>query len=96
MRIFAQIISFVFQPLFLPVYAYLLYVLIQHPTTHYFRMDILFPKERFLHVLFLLTVLMPGISLLVMKRSKIISSLQLGDRKERIPVLILILVLLLP
>ena len=92
MTVFSKVISIVFQPLFLPIYAFLLYVSIDHHSTFLIRSE-----EAALHfnyilsIQVLLSVIIPFGSLYVMYRSKIISSMHLPDRKERIPVFIITL-----
>jgi len=92
MTLFAKLISVVFQPLFLPIYAFLLYVSIDHYTTLLIRSE-----EASLHYNYLLSlqvllaVIIPLGSLYVMYRSKIVSSMHLHERKERIPVFVITL-----
>lgn len=71
----------------------MLYIMIEHQTTAILRDPL---SSTFLGAYFvmltMLTFIIPLISLLVMKRSEIISSLQLPDREERIPVMVLVII----
>lgn len=87
----AQFISLIFQPLFIPVYAFYLYVQIKHPSVLVFQTQIGKPAYNYVFlVLLTLAVLIPLASMMVMLRSGIISSLKLPDRKERLPVIFLL------
>jgi len=87
----AQFISLVFQPLFIPVYAFYLYVQIKHPSVILFQTEAGKPAYNYVFlVLITLAVLIPLVSMMVMLRSGIISSLKLPDRKERLPVIFLL------
>ena len=92
MTLLSKAISLVFQPLFLPIYAFLLYVTIDHHSTFLIRSE-----QASLHFNYILTiqvllaVIIPIGSLYVMYRSNIITSMQLPNRKERIPVFIITL-----
>lgn len=92
MTLFAKVISVIFQPLFLPIYAFLLYVSIDHYSTILIRSEQ--ASMHFNYILslqVLLSVAIPLGSIYVMYRSNIISSMHLPDRKERIPVFIITL-----
>ena len=93
MKFFASTISVVFQPLLLPFYAFLLYNLVEHQTTAVLRhpgnVEVFY---RFSLALCVLTIIIPLISMIVMKRSGIITSLQIPNRTERIPVMFLVLI----
>ncbi len=92
MTLLSKIISVVFQPLFLPIYAFLLYVTIDHHSTILIRSEQATVQFNYiLSIQILLAVIIPIGSLYVMYRSNIITSLSLPDRKERIPVLIITL-----
>ena len=89
MKRFSNIISWVFIPLFMPIYGLLLVMFI--PTIsktallQQFNLYTL-PFQNKIHLLFLffiLIVLAPGLSLLMMKRQKRISNLQIDNRQER-------------
>ena len=90
MSLLSKVVSIVFQPLFLPIYAFLLYVTIDHHSTILIRSEQAAVQFNYiLSIQILLTVIIPIGSLYVMYRSNIITSLSLPDRKERIPVLII-------
>jgi len=92
MTLLSKVISVVFQPLFLPIYAFLLYVTIDHHSTFLIRSEQASTQFNYiLSIQILLAVIIPIGSLYVMYRSNIITSMSLPDRKERIPVLIITL-----
>ncbi len=92
MTLLSKVISVVFQPLFLPIYAFLLYVTIDHHSTFLIRSEQASLQFNYiLSIQILLAVIIPIGSLYVMYRSNIITSMSLPDRKERIPVLIITL-----
>ena len=92
MTLLSKVISVVFQPLFLPIYAFLLYVTIDHHSTFLIRSEQASIQFNYiLSIQILLAVIIPIGSLYVMYRSNIITSMSLPDRKERIPVLIITL-----
>ena len=92
MSLLSKVVSVVFQPLFLPIYAFLLYVTIDHHSTILIRSEQTAVQFNYiLSVQILLAVVIPIGSLFVMFRSNIITSLSLPDRKERIPVLVVTL-----
>jgi membrane-associated phospholipid phosphatase len=89
MKQFSNIISWIFIPLFMPIYGLLIAMYI--PTiskSALLQQHNLYalPYQNKLNVLFLyfiLIVLAPGLSLLMMKRQKRISDLQIDNRQER-------------
>jgi membrane-associated phospholipid phosphatase len=95
MRIISQIISWIFMPLFMPIYALLLVMFIpsnidfmQNDQCMY-AMDLQF-KKAFLYMFLIFAVLAPGISFILLKRSGLISSLEMDERRERfIPILVM-------
>lgn len=92
MNLLSKVVSVVFQPLFLPIYAFLLYVTIDHHSTFLIRSEQASLHFNYiLSIQILLAVLIPVGSLYVMYRSSIITSMSLPDRKERIPVFIITL-----
>lgn len=92
---FFKTISYVFHPIFLPIFG--LYFLFELPTVSYGYIDTsLFnlrgDVKNTLYILFgFLTVVAPGISILIMKRNKLITSLQVENREERIYPLVLVI-----
>ena len=92
MTLLSKVISVVFQPLFLPIYAFLLYVTIDHHSTFLIRSEQASVQFNYiLSIQILLSVIIPIGSLYVMYRSKIINSMSIPDRKERIPIFIITL-----
>ena len=94
MKIFMQIISWVFVPLFMPIYA--LAILMYIPSVENFILndDSLYHltsqnKIAILLIFFVCSVVAPGLTLLMLMSKKIISSIEIDNRKERlIPLLI--------
>ena len=89
MRTASQIISWVFLPLFMPVYGLLIGMYIpsesigaEQAKSSLFHMPYQF-KNYILLIFILLTVLAPGFSLLMFKRQKKIASVELDNREER-------------
>jgi membrane-associated phospholipid phosphatase len=92
MTLLSKVISVVFQPLFLPIYAFLLYVTIDHHSTFLIRSEQASLHFNYiLSIQILLAVIIPIGSLYVMYRSNIITSMSLPNRKERIPVFMITL-----
>jgi membrane-associated phospholipid phosphatase len=92
MALLSKVISVVFQPLFLPIYAFLLYVTIDHHSTFLIRSEQASLQFNYiLSIQILLAVIIPIGSLYVMYRSNIITSMSIPDRKERIPIFIITL-----
>lgn len=89
MKKLSQIISWVFNPLIVPVYTLgLLFTILTLNRNSLDIKDNLFLinpilKWVFLGLFFLLIFLAPGISLLILKRNKQIESIELNNRKER-------------
>ena len=87
----AQVISILFHPVFMPVYAFYLYIQIKHPAVLLFQTEVGQPAFNYvLLVLISLIVVIPMMSMMVMYRSGIISSFRIPERKERLPVLFLL------
>ena len=80
MKTFAKVISTVFHPLFVPVY--LLAITLWMPVYAFQRYNSTL-KFYILGYVFLINVVIPISSLLLMKRYKIISSLQIEEAEER-------------
>ena len=88
MKLASQVISWIFMPLLMPIYALLLVMFvpsnidfIQNDQCMY-AMDMQF-KKAFLYMFIIFCVLAPGISFLLLKRSGIIGSIEMEERKER-------------
>ena len=92
MKIFCKIISFVFHPVFTVMYSYFIY----------FYMDSIYNQMLFLAApkiyfplfsfLFLMAVFFPLLTVYIMYKNKLISSIAIPKRKERLPVLALVII----
>lgn len=95
MKLTSQIISWVFMPLLMPIYALLLVMFIpsnidfiQNDQCMY-AMDLQF-KKAFLYMFLIFIVLAPGVSFLLLKRSGFVGSIEMEERKERfIPIIVM-------
>lgn len=94
MKLFSEFISWLFMPLFMPIYA--LAIVFYTPSYLDFTLikDALFylpdeAKTNFIITFTIFGVLAPGFSLLILAKTKIVDSLQLEDRKDRFPALIM-------
>ena len=101
MKIFSQIISWLFLPLFMPVYALLLVMFVPSNQDFFFNEDcfytmILQNKIVILSRFILFCVITPGLSYLLLVRYKIISSVHMETSRERnIPIIIMLVYCLL-
>ena len=92
MKTFCKIISFVFHPVFMVIYSYFIYF---HMDSIYNQMlflaapKIYFPLFSFL---FLMAVFFPLLTVYIMHKNKLISSIAISKRKERLPVLALVII----
>ncbi len=92
MKTFCKIISFVFHPVFTVMYSYFIY----------FHMDCIYNQMLFLAApkiyfplfsfLFLMAVFFPLLTVYIMHKNKLISSIAIPKRKERLPVLALVII----
>jgi len=92
MKIICKIISFIFHPVFIVVYSYFIY----------FYMESIYNQMLFLAApkiywplfffLFLMAVFFPIITIYIMYKNKLISSISIPIRKERLPVLSLVII----
>lgn len=90
MRIFSNLISLIFHPVFIVIYSYIIYFNIQNI---YNQMLFLAAPDIYwalLCFLFLMAVIFPLVTVFVMYKNKTISSISMPKRKERLPVLVLI------
>ena len=90
MRLISHFLSIVFHPVFIPLYGLLLYTNIKHSST--LNLRLLENSDFFklaLSPILLFSIVFPLFSIMIMYRSKMISSFSIENRKERIPVLIL-------
>ena len=92
MKTFCKIISFIFHPVFTVIYSYFIY----------FKMDSIYNQMLFLAApkiyfplfsfLFLMAVFFPLLTVYIMHKNKLISSIAIPKRKERLPVLALVII----
>lgn len=85
---FARFLSWVFLPLFVPLYGLLIVFYIPSSPSSYYLFDSLYHypnpiKWLFLSLFLVFIVLAPGLSLIVLKVNRSISSLSLENRNER-------------
>ena len=88
MKIFSQAISWVFLPLFAPVYALLIVLYFESLPKSFLLWDSLYhyPPEikiSYIYLFLIFTTIAPGLSLLMLKVNKTISSLSLDNREDR-------------
>lgn len=90
MKFISHLLSIVLHPVFIPLYGLLLYTNIKHGSTLNLRMlnNIDYFKLALSPVL-LFSIVFPLFSLMIMYRSKMITSFRVENQKERIPVLFL-------
>ncbi len=97
MKVFAQVISWVFMPLFMPMYALLLVMFVPSNQDFLFNYDNLFlqslPFKTALLTMFgIFCVVAPGISFILLKRSGVISSVEMDTKKERtVPIIVMMI-----
>jgi len=90
MKYFFQALSYIFHPIFLPILG--LYILFELPI-YSFGLIVVPEIKHFLYLMFaLLTIVAPGISVLILYFNKAISSLNMPHRTERFIPLFLLLV----
>jgi len=87
---FFNAISYIFHPLFLPIIG--LYILFELPV-YSFGLVVVPEIKNFMYLMFgLLTIVAPGISVLILYFNKVISSIKMPNRTERFVPLFLLLV----
>lgn len=90
----AKIISWVFVPLFMPIYALIILMYIPSREGFLINDDSLFflpnsAKLALLFIFFVFSILAPGVTLLYLKKKNLISTIEIDNRRERlIPLLI--------
>ncbi len=90
MKYFFQALSYIFHPIFLPILG--LYILFELPI-YSFGLIVVPEIKHFLYLMFaLLTIVAPGISVLILYFNKAISSLNMPHRTERFIPLFLLLI----
>ena len=89
MRNVSLFFSFVFHPVFIPLYSVFFYFKIDNYQNRILSID-----NKFLYVMFslilIIGIVFPLISLLIMRKTRIISDFNLSNRNERIPVLVIV------
>lgn len=85
---FTKLISIIFHPIFIPLYAFFCYKSINHFSVLNLQNLTSNQLYVFTGLIVFFTILFPVVSILIMRSSKIISDYQLSIRKERMPVLI--------
>ena len=101
MKQIAQAISWVFLPLFMPVYALLLVMFVPSNQDFFFNEDCMYTiplsaKKALLSMFSVFCILAPGISYILLYKRQIISTIEMDDRKERgIPIIIMLIYCLL-
>jgi len=88
MNIFSQVVSWIFLPLFTPVYALLLVLYFESLPKTFLLWDSLYHyppelKTSFIYLFLIFTAAAPGLSLIMLKVNKTISSLSLENKEER-------------
>lgn len=101
MKTLAQVITWVFLPLFVPIYILLLSFVLPATSAVFYSFDSLYTlpyeaKKAVISMFFVFCVLAPSVIYLELKRRKIISNLEMDERKERlIPILVMLVFCLL-
>lgn len=88
MKIASQIISWVFLPLFMPIYGLLITLYVQSMEASIFQEENMYwlpPQAKWiiLALYFIFVVVVPGVSLLIMRRKKQITTIEMDDKNER-------------
>ncbi len=95
MRILAQFISWVFMPLFMPLYALGIALYVPSNQDYIFNVDCLYTlpdqgKWGLLSIFFIFCTALPGISFILLQRWGAIETIEMETRKERgLPILIM-------
>jgi hypothetical protein len=90
MRFISHLLSVILHPVFIPLYGLLLYTNIKHGSTLNLRtLNYIDYFKLALSPVLLFSIVFPLFSLMIMYRSKMITSFRLENQKERIPVLFL-------
>ena len=95
MKIFAQVISWLFLPLFIPIYALALAMFVPANQDFFFNLDCMYTmtvtqKWSLIYVFFLFLTALPGVSYIMLYRTRYISSLEIENREERfVPIILM-------
>jgi len=96
MKTLSEVISWVFMPLLMPIYALALVMFTPSNQDYFFNVDCLYllpfeAKSALLYMFGIFCVIAPGISFLMLKRRNVISSIEMETQKERsIPIIIML------
>lgn len=96
MRVLAEVISWVFMPLLMPLYALSLALFVPSNQDYFFNLDCLYtldPEKKWglMYMFFVFCVAAPGVSFILLQRKKVITSIEMEERKERsIPIIIML------
>lgn len=97
MKVLAQVISWLFMPLLMPMYVLLLVMFVPSNQDYFFNQDCLYilpleAKGALLYMFGIFCVLAPGLSFIILQRRKMIGSLEMNERQERnIPIVIMLM-----
>jgi membrane-associated phospholipid phosphatase len=95
MKLLAEILSWIFLPLLMPIYGLMLAMYIPSNQDYFFNTESLYfltpeAKELILYMFFIFSALAPGLSFFMLHRRKVISTIDMESAKERsIPMLIM-------
>jgi membrane-associated phospholipid phosphatase len=88
MTYFTKAISIIFHPLFIPMYAFLMYLQIEHFAIYNLHSLTDAGFWFIFTVIFVFTCLLPLLSLNMMRYSQMVSDWEVSNHKERVPLLI--------
>jgi len=92
MQLIAKFLSFVFHPIFIIIYSFGFYFNIECFYNYLIQESAPDSYWVFLTLLVVMGVFFPIVSMLIMYRSKIITSFSIPNRKQRLPILILVVI----
>ncbi|MDR0828872.1 MAG: hypothetical protein LBN95_02010 [Prevotellaceae bacterium] len=84
-KLFFKLISIIFHPTIIPLYCALIFVNIE-PYSYYYE---LIYKIIIVSAVAIFTLIIPSLALLIMRKTGLISSIYLSNRKERLPIYII-------
>jgi len=96
MKLFSEIISWIFLPLFMPVYGLMLAMYVPSNEDYILNEDSLYfltdvAKQAILYMFFIFSVLAPGLSFLLLLKKKIITTIDMENQRERnIPMILML------
>lgn len=97
MEVFSKVVSWVFLPLLMPIYALLLVMFVPSNQDFFYNEDCMYTialpaKKALLYMFGIFCVVAPGISFILLQRRKVIESIEMENRKERnIPIIIMLI-----